>query len=248
LRFFLAAAFAIVPMLSFANSKSILLGHNLTPTTATTKKGVVNAGSYALTYGITDDTMIGTNTWMVWDYNSYNAVMRTKWNLADRFWDEISLQGVYLKSAAIGKDYYRMEAGMAWLTGKKIINSSYTLYTSFNYMNFWDETLPFSLRREPGTDDSYQYSISTLHELSMSDRFGFLLELGILGINYVRPEFQSGLSFHYTTETFLAQLGFSVSATPYNTDRLYQPESFSQQRESPYDVSAHPEIQFQYFF
>ena len=237
----------LVPNSGWSVSKSILLGHNLTPTTATTSRGVLDIGSYAVTYGVTDQTMVGLNTWLVWGYNSYNAIVRTRWDLKG-WWDEVAIQGSYIKSGTFADNFYRMEVGLAWLTWRKVLSPEYTFYASLNFMNFWDETIPFSFRREPGNNDSYQYSASTLHELNFSVHWGMLLELGVLGLNYARPELHSGYSFHYLSNNYLVQFGISVTAAPYNVERLFDHHDQQMAEQPKYDESAHPEIQLQYFF
>lgn len=227
---------------------SFLMGHNLGITTETPAKGTGTVGSYAALYSFSDQGFVGTSTWMIWGYNSYNLVGRYRWDRPEKLVETVAAQFAYLKSGEFGDNYYRQEVGIAWLTGKISINSNYRIYLTGNYMYFWDETIPFSLRREPFNDDKYQLSLTTLHALKFNDEWTMLLEFGVLGLKAKYPRTHSGFSVAYQRPSYLVQLGFTVTSTPYNIERLFKRTTNTRPQEDYYDTSVHPEIQLQWFF
>lgn len=230
-----------------ARANPFFIGHNMSPGTDVPAKSTWTVGSYLIGYSPTDECLIGTNAWMAWNYNSYSAIARCRVIGETKWFDEASLQLAYIKSDKSLGDLYRQTVGMAWWTVKNKINDMYTLYTTLNYMYFWDETYPFSLRREPGNNQPYQWSFTTLHRVNWTPTVGFNFEFGILGLNYVQPLIHNGYSVYKMGDNYLAQIGLSISAMPNNFDRLYsrsEPRGFSEN----YDYSVHPEIQLQYFF
>ena len=244
-------------------SRATYLGHNLSISTETPKAGTVAVGSYLLGYSPSDRLLIGTSPWMIFDYNTYNVV--TRYNIIRDESDELTLDGddptdsggafdaltvqvAYMKSGNFARDFYRQEIAIVWLTGKVAVNPYYDFYLTGNYMYFFDETIPFSLRREPFNDEKYQLSLSSLHSLKVNDLFRVSLEFGVLGLRSSYPQIHSGVSFSLTKGSYLIQLGFSVTATPYNFERFLESSTNAKPEGNYYDASVHPEIQLQYFF
>ena len=52
---------------------SILIGHNVTPTTDMLKSGVTTVGTYAMAYGFSDSFFIATSPWIWGSYNTANV-------------------------------------------------------------------------------------------------------------------------------------------------------------------------------
>lgn len=235
-------------------AKSFVAGHNLAITTDTPEKGTFTLGNYLLGYSPADRCLVATSPWMAFDYNSYSLITRCKLMGETAIFAESSLQLAYVKSDKQLGDMFRQSVGMVWWAVKHQLNETYTLYTTLNYMYFWDETYPFSLRREPYNNQPYQFTLSTLHQVRWTETMGFNFELGILGLNYHIPRYHSGYSFYKKWDSFLLQLGLSMTATPNNFDRLFkntQPGGGGEEpayTSSRYDFSVHPEIQLQYFF
>jgi hypothetical protein len=228
------------------SANSFVIGHNLSPTTEVPEKGTATVGTYLASYSFSDRCHVGTSPWMAYGYNSYSLLGRCQLTGATSFFDASSLQVAYIKSDDnLGKKY-RQTLAMAWWTMKHEINSSYSLYTTVNYMYFWDETLPFSLRREPGNNQPYQFTVTTLHQIHWTDSMGMQFELGILGVNYNRPMVHNGYSFYKRWESVLLQVGISMTGSDNNFDRLYS--DTGPRGTAGYDYSVHPELQLQYFF
>lgn len=160
-----------------------------------------------------------------------------------------AIQAMYLKTGKFGDRAYQMEALNTSFVVKRDLADFYSLDVAFNFMNFFDETAPFSLRREPYNSDAFQFSLSTLHELRLPAGFGFLVELGVLGVNYTYPEMHWGLSVHHRSSHFLVQLGFSQTLTSGTLSRLFRTNQIVSLSggEPGYDFSMHPEVQLQIF-
>lgn len=234
-------------------ASSFYIGHNLAPGTETPSAATWTVGSYLIGYAPTDSCFVGTNAWMAWNYNSYSAIARCRLFGENAvfenpsWFDESSLQFAYIQSDKSLGDAYRQTVGMVWWTIKHQFTENYSLYTTLNFMHFWDETLPFSLRREPGNDQPFQFTLSTLQRVAWTETAGFAFEFGILGLNYHKPLVHNGYSIYKMGANYLVQLGLSISALPNNFDRLYG-TSDARSRSVNYDYSVHPELQLQYFF
>ena len=225
----------------------ILFGHNLAPTAETMSKGDWTVGTYYAGVGVTDNITVGLSTWMIWGYNLDNVILRFRHPF---FAEEISHQVAYFKSNEQWGTRYVQESISYWLT-YPFKFERYTFNTTLNYMYFWNELRPFSLRREPFNNQAQQITISTLHQFYFSETTTLQFELGILGANYVYPNLDIGASiaFRPLNQKWLLQIGASVSNRysgplyPDNPQNLYI-DSY----ENYAGVSLHPEVQIQYWF
>lgn len=247
------------PTRSQKDIKTISWGHNLAPTANTVSKGVTTAGIYALAHGLTDDIMIATSPWFIYYYKMDNAVYKQK--LHSDSDSQVAFQTAYFKSqeeAQLGTDarYYQMEASISNIIYTKKINNSYTISSNIGYHYYFDETVPFSIRRESFNDQPYQWNISSFHEYIVEDSYSFGFELGALGLNYLYPQLITGLSFNFKGSFWQMQLGMSFTGTPSgylssksvdNNRALYNYTSQDKEK-GRVDFSSHPEIQLQYFF
>lgn len=118
-----------------------------------------------------------------------------------------------------------------------------------NYMYFWNEKRPFSLRREPFNNQAQQVTLTSLHQFHFSEQTTLQFELGILGINYVYPNLSAGASWvYFLKNTWSFQVGGSISkrfSGPNYPD--YFDTSIAFGENYAYD-SVHPEVQIQYWF
>lgn len=234
-----------------------LLGHNLSPTTYTLRKGELSVGTYAAIYGVSDNLTLGASPWMYFDYNMYTAVMRYGKQVNEK--SRIGGQLIYFKTDRESfhiSNGYQMEAYSGNLTYSKFLNSRFTLHFNLNHMYFRDETLPFSLRREPFNDEPYQTTITMLSEIKATEDWGFLVESGILGLNYKYPQLIFGISSHLKFDNYLIQFGFNMTSTPealfrgprYDANNENGGRLSKNELEGQNDFSVHPEIQLQYTF
>jgi hypothetical protein len=229
--------------------KSILFGHNLTPTTYTLKKGTMTAGNFMAGGGITDQFMLATSPWLYVSYNMPNIGARYRVPL-NNFVRQGVLQAAYFKTSRFYPDQYQMEA--LSLTGAvdKVLTPFYVITLSYNFMYFYDETLPFSLRQEPHNNEPWQNSVTSLHELSVNDQLGVLFEFGLLGVNFPKPYLHFGASIHYLWSSVLLQGGFSLTSISESGVQLYtqkQRQVIAGNEDIP-ESELHPEFHAQYFF
>jgi hypothetical protein len=227
---------------------SFSFGHNLASSSETLPKGQVTAGSYALGYGVTDRFTIATSPWLYMGYNMNNMILRHSIPVnAD---NEIGQQLAYFDTYKTPTEAYIMRAASYSLTWKTVVDPSYNLYVCANYMYFWNEARPFSLRREPYNDLPYQYSISTLHQFHISKNFLTQFEAGILGLNYTYPFLHGGASLGYFGKTFSYQIGASVSRVgePNHWQKPSYTDGPAVEGESTEAMSVHPEVQLQAWF
>jgi len=231
-----------------ADENSIVFGHNMSPTTYTLGRGVMSLGNFMAGVGVTDRLTIGTSPWMYLSYNMYSFVARYGADLdADSRW---AAQAAYFKTGEFAPNLYQMEATSLWLTWAKRLTPFYTLDVVGNHMHFFDETMPFSLRREPFNDDPWQVSLTTLQEIHLPAGFGLSAEIGCLGLNYVYPEIFYGASMNWKNSWFLAQIGFSQNITVSGAKTLYTRDQgrFGRNAGQYRDFDMHPEIHLQTFF
>ncbi len=233
---------------STAAEASFSFGHNLASTSETLPKGQITAGNYALGVGVTDRFTVATSPWLIFGYNLNNLIARH--SIPVGLDHEIGQQlGYFESNPGLGNGYV-MKAASYTATWKATIDPSYTLYVSGNYMYFWNEQRPFSLRREPFNDQPYQYSISTLHQFHISQKFLTQFEAGVLGLNYTYPFYHGGASLGYFGKDFSCQVGASVSrvAIPTHWQRPDYSERTAVEGESTEAISVHPEVQIQAWF
>lgn len=243
-----AVIFLFLALWASSSQASFSFGHNLASTSETMLKGQTTAGTYALAYGVTDRFTIATSPWLIVGYNLNNAIARHSIPVSLDY--EIGQQLAYFESNPNLGSAYMMRAASYSLTWKAMMDPSYTLYVCGNYMYFWNERRPFSLRREPYNDLPYQYSVSTLHQFHISKNFLTQFEAGVLGVNYTYPFLHGGASLGYFGKTFSYQIGASVSRVGH-PNRWQKPSYYKDtavEGESTEAVSVHPEIQLQAWF
>lgn len=233
-------------LLTEKDSRSVLLGHNLHPTSYTLKKRETTAGFYALAYGITDYLMIGTSPWIVVNYNM--PMVDLKIAAAPGGWiHQVSLEQMYFKTQKFGWDKYKQESWTTRLTASHRFSTDYTLHVSSSFQYFVDETAPYSIRLLPGNGDRYALSLGALNEIHFNERFGMFAELGALGLNYAgAPYAHSGLSAFYREEWGHVQLGLSHSMPLKRGVSTLRAEGLVYSGELRRYSQLHPEVQVQF--
>jgi len=232
--------------------KAVFFGHLLTPTTYVPRKKTFTAGSHILGYSLNDSLLVGTSSFLALFYNSPNLFLKygRKYNEESRW----AIQFDYLKSSNTdlveSGSKYEMEALMLWGIWSKDVNKIYSIHYSLSYMYFINEGQPHSLRREPFNDQPFQFSLTTLHEVKITERYGIAGEVGILGLNYSLPNLHAGLSFRYIRKRFSIQAGISVDRHLWGTSKARDYASKNQILDLSHTTSVltHPEMSFQYFF
>jgi len=226
-----------------------LLGHNFTPTTYTLAEDVVTIGTYGIGYGISDDVSISTSSWLDVSYNMPNLGIRYATDV-DGFVDRFAIEPMYFKTFPYFYNDYEQESFFVRTTVAKNFSDFYVLNASLGYQYFINDRRAFSLRLEPGLSRSkHHLSLSTLHELYISQHLGVLLELGLAGLNYDTLYSQLGTSVFVRWSWGLLQLGLSRTRSlgEVDLDRWYR---FDDGRIANYgEISIyHPEVQLQFYF
>jgi hypothetical protein len=261
-RFVLSFLFCLITTYAVnAESKQVYYGHNLSPTTNTLKQDKVSAGIYVLAYGLTDDLMIGTSPWITIDYNMFNFAVR--YLIKEQANTRTSLQTHYFKTydANDRSQYsvaYKMHALTQHLTHSIKASQQVELLFNLSAMYYWNEEIPFSLRRMGATEKSYQFNTTVMLRKHWLDSFSTQYELGILGVNYTYPQLIMGTSATIELgESWLVQLGFMTTSTPNallsgprldNNFKNGLGEKLELRKNRKNDFSVHPEIQLEYFF
>lgn len=232
--------------------KSVFFGHLLTPTTYLPKSDTVTVGSHVAGYSFNDNVLVGTASFLLLFYNSPNIYVKfgDKINKRQRW----AVQANYLKSTdsySLVEKEYIMDALMVWGIWSYQVTNFYTFHTSINYMNFFNEGNPHSLRREPFNGQPYQFSITTLHDVRVSKKFGLASEFGVLGVNYRIPNLHGAVSFRYMNKNLMLQFGISFDAhLPWSS---FDAEEYAAINptlgiSNSKEFITHPEIALQYFF
>lgn len=234
------------------SSESIFLGHLLTPTSELPKKDVFTVGTHVVGYSLNDKLLIGTSSFLFVFYNSPNLYLKYGDSFNEKH--KWAIQFNYLKSTdayVLGSKEYAMEASMLWGIWSYTVTDFYSLHTSLNYMHFFNEGNPHSLRREPFNNQPYQFSLTTLHDIKVSKNYGFASEFGILGLNYKIPNIHGGFSFRYMDSNILIQMGLSYDV--HFSINAFDPDEYKANNptlgvSNSKEFIIHPEVALQYFF
>jgi hypothetical protein len=165
-----------------AGNKSLIVGHNVTPTTETLKRGVVTAGNYAVAVGLTDSLFIATSPWIWSSYNTANVHL--KWGKAIDRGTRVGLFGSYFQSynsapltsewnanrtsTTVGNRFgrttevttkyydslnrYQWESSSIHALISHDVHPSATVYMNLHYGYFWNDDYAYSIRMDPGND------------------------------------------------------------------------------------------------
>ncbi|MBD66536.1 MAG: hypothetical protein CME62_15095 [Halobacteriovoraceae bacterium] len=226
------------------------LGHNMSGNSYTLNSGDCVLSPYLSACGVTDNFMVGTSTWMYWDYNTHSLAARYSHKIDSE--NTLGVQSVYMKSFNTDTEYYQMENIRTQFILSRKIDKYMTHHYNLTYEYFYDETVPHSFRRDPLNDDAYQVSISNLFEVDYTDKYILQYEIGVHGINYFYPQILTGFSFGRRWKNAYFQFGFSANGTPRAFANLSRSDSNRKvERNSDLlrnDFAIHPELQYQYYF
>lgn len=142
-----------------------------------------------------------------------------------------------------GFESIQMEAYASKFTYSNRITPFYKINLTSSYFYYIDDERPFSLRMDPQNDDRFALSLTTLHEMRITENIFLNFEAGIWGLNYTYPYIHAGTTFNVQNKHFLAGVGASTTFSP----------SFPQEKVRlfrGYDsrMSFHPELQIETFF
>lgn len=222
------------PTNSKSRTRSVVVGHNVTPSALTPKKGVWTVGNYAVGVGITDNIFLATSPWVWTSYNTANIHLKFSAPVsrkarvgffASYFESFDSTQflvkqptGLHAstlssKSEVADTNRYQWQSASAHLLSSVEASDSITVNFNAHYAYFWNDDFPYSIRMDPGRDSLRgQVDLSTLTEVKVADsEMSWLFELGALGVNYAAPYLQVGSSLVYKDQSWLVQFGASYT-------------------------------------
>lgn len=277
--------------------KTIIIGHNVTPTTEIPKQGTWTLGSYAAGYAFTDNLFIATSPWIWLSYNTGN--IHAKWVKKKGKWsygafasyfksynstpliDDNGGSGLQNRPPRPGNggpnptnpvtpspltittlNRYEWESANTHLLMSYEWTSDVKTNFNFQYGYYFNDEFAYSIRMDPG-DDSIrdQIDVTTLTSVRFNENWGVLLEFGGLGLNYIDPYMQSGMSFFYQGDNWFVQLGASYTAafSELDEDSAWEPGRYdsrlhySESQKTYYyyrylQTALHPEIQIQFSF
>lgn len=251
--FFLCSGLALAENVSHVKAKdsdsrkSISFGHNLSPTTEILNARLCTAGFYFTGCGATDQLTLGFSPWMLSFYNLENLVLKYQHSFENL--GTFSHQLAYFNSNAKLGLRYKQKSFSYWFSHATLNMDPYKMYSTFNYMYFFTEESPFSLRREPFNKQAAQFTFSTLHQFVISEKTNVNLELGVLGLNYAFPNLIAGASWeHRPNENWSIQLGGSISKRLTDPSYMDPNQMYIREIENYFNTSVHPEMQIQYWF
>jgi hypothetical protein len=228
------------------SDQAVLFGHNLTPTSYTLHRHETTIGYYVLGYGITENWTVATCPWIDYFYNM--PMINTKYNFLATENYRITVDLNYFKTFQFAENLYEQTSFFGRLVGSDKFSSLYTLHTSFGYQYFWDDAKTYSLFLTPDNGERYTLSLSALNEFHWTKHFGNFIEVGVLGMNYEVPFYQLGLSFFYTWDWGMVQLGASQSISFRPLAYSLTVGTSSPQTEYGTLQATHPEVQLQFYF
>lgn len=218
---------------SKSRSRSVVVGHNVTPSTITPKKGTWTVGNYVLGVGLSDSVFLATSPWIWTSYNTANIHLKVATPVSKKV--RVGFFGSYFesyesapfliqqpsglhastlsKSKVSDTNRYQWQSASAHLISGIDISDSITFNFNAHYAYFWNDDFPYSIRMDPGRDSLRgQVDVSTLTEVKLPDsELSWLFELGALGLNYAAPFLQIGSSLVYKDQSWLVQFGASYS-------------------------------------
>lgn len=274
----IGAAFLLLSSLCRADVEPIRTGHNLTMTTAVFQRGECTIGLQTVACGILDPLSIGTSPWMWSDYRMANVAVR--WSPSEindeKRW---ALQAIYFKTTSpkrepagmtsdgtipprSGQDY-QMEAAWFEIARSQRFAPHFQLHGNLHLNYYFDQTMPFSLRRPSLKKDPWQINLSSLMEIELVGGFYLLAEIGLLDLNETYPHLHTGASLGYSRGRFDVHVGFSMTSTFYAlfhpVERVDYQQTLRTSQWNGYnsdldpnlvrqDFAIHPEFSLQYFF
>lgn len=226
-----------------SSKKSVFLGHLLSSTTHMPQANTITAGSHLLAYSPSDNFMFGTATFFDLFYNAPNLYLKVGDNIdRDQKW---SVQMDYLKTIPSRMSHYDMENFILWGAYSNDVKPFYTVHLNVNYMYYFAEYFPHSLRMEPYNDDPYSLSISALNEIKLHENVGLAFETAIHGLNYYAHYYHFAGSIRAQNNHLVINFGASVTTLSREVpEERVKKYSYGQL----HSMAIHPEVSIQAFF
>ncbi|MCO5142083.1 MAG: hypothetical protein M9962_03220 [Oligoflexia bacterium] len=245
-------------------------GHNLSATSDLLEQGQCTLGLTLIACGIGSRVSLGTSSWMYYDYNMVSAALRIllsenegdRWALQIDYFDTYKKRELNLEG--LPTSVYEMQALWLMLIRTYKFNEHYRLHVNLHTNYYFNEKLPFSLRRPYLKPVPVQVNATLLHEIQLVSDWYVLGEMGFLDLINKPIHIHSGASLGKSFGKHItAHIGFSLSST---FDALFSPvqrrdyqqilrysdvEGYSSVKDPylvQYDYSLHPEFELQILF
>lgn len=259
-----------------------LIGHNTTPLAASLPAGTWTVGNYAAGVAVSDSVFVATSPWIWSSYNTANAHLRFTTPFRERqrhgvflsYFESlpsgpllekgnfVSPKNSFFSASPAQTIRYQWQSGSVHLISSYDLTSDIAVNFNLHYAYFWNDDFPYSIRMDPGDDAIRdQVDFTTLTQIRIPHtQLQWLIELGLLGLNYQMPYLQIGTSLSHLSGNWLFQMGASFSV-PMNEvtkksgwqwgrydDRLHHTKNGDAYIERYLQTALHPEVQIQYFF
>ncbi len=245
--------------------KLTFFGHNLSSTTELMSAGQCTLGFVFAACGVSNKVTLGSSPWMYLDYKMYSLAVRGLIS-EDSDGDRWAWQVDYFKT--FNKEYdstyatpYMMESVWNELLYSQKFENGYTMTTNLHLNYYFEQKMPFSLRRPFYKAKPLQINLTTFHQVDLVKNWFIQGEIGLIDILNSPLHFHGGSTIGKRFKNWYFYFGFSFTpavTAMFNTGRtdvqflykkngltyddLYSPE------EVKLDYSIHPEISLQYFF
>ncbi|MES3036588.1 MAG: hypothetical protein V4736_01655 [Bdellovibrionota bacterium] len=243
------------------------VGHNLSATSDVLGRGQCSAGVQVLGCGVTNRFTLGTSPWLVKDYRM--ASIGVRYLLSEDGDNRWAIQSNYFKTfrkrniQASMLDDYQMEALWLMLVRTLKMEDHYKVHINLHTNYYWDQKMPFSLRRPYPNANPLQVNLTTLHELELVGGWFSFIEVGFLDLLNAPLHGHMGSSIGKRMGRLSAHFGITMSGsydgffTP--TKRFDYQQYLRQRRDEgynsaldsemvQYDYAIHPEFTVQYLF
>lgn len=267
--FFLLGASASASEESPENYLRFQNGHNLSSTSDLLPPGHCSIGIPVTACGLFRGLSLGTSPWMYMDYNMFSIALRAL-IAEDEEQNRWAAQGSYFKTYEkreagnrLALSTYQMEAAWLMLIRTWRMSEHYRLHGNLHANYYFDEKLPFSLRRPYARPSPFQFNLTLLHQMDLVSGWFVFGEMGLLDFARAPLHIHAGASLGKQIGGLSARAGFSLTGSgpalfsPTNR-RDYQQALRFQSIEgydgeidpwrAQYDYAIHPEFSLQYTF
>lgn len=241
-----------------------LVGHNLSSTSEVLPASHCTAGLQVFACGLSDKTTIGSSTWMLTDYQMYTGALRHLFSTdetGNRFAGQVSYFQTYTKRR---DDNYNYEMKSLWAEGIRTwqLKDDYRLHLNGHINYYFDDRMPFSLRRPAYHRSPWQVNLTALHEISLVSDWYIFGEIGLLDMFNAPLHTHSGVSIGRAGTWYSWHIGYSLSSTllalfsprsrnDYQQQILSTPgatyDSQLDKKSVRYDYGIHPEFSMQVY-
>lgn len=198
-------------------------GHNLSITSYVLPRGKCAVGLDLLSCGVSETLSVGSSPWMWTDYGMVSLAVRKKMSSQSflsayqiTYFDTQNnreIQNGFGESQYRSSGLYKMRALWNQFVKTYSPERHYKLHLNFHINYYFDDTLPFSLRRPSFDSSPWQINLTTLHEMHLTRNWYIIGEAGLLDLARSPLHIHSGASIGVLTEKYSVRFGFSLTGS-----------------------------------